>query len=64
MPRLHMDNHAPRDHQLSLWALRMLDTEKVIPQIKLHVNPQVSLTQSHEFPNAITRSEGTCVTAY
>jgi hypothetical protein len=43
MPRLHVDNRAPGDHQLSFWVLLTLDTEEVISQIKLRVNPQVSL---------------------
>jgi hypothetical protein len=44
MPKLDMNNCTPRDHELHFQVLRMLDTEEVIPQIKLRVNPQVSLT--------------------
>jgi hypothetical protein len=38
-----MDIRAPGDHQLSFWVLLTPDTEEVISQIKLWVNPQVSL---------------------
>jgi hypothetical protein len=51
MRRLDMDNHAPGDHQLHFWVLRTPDTGEVIPQIKIQVNPQESLTQSHEGRN-------------
>jgi hypothetical protein len=44
MPRLGMNDHAPRDCQLPFGVLRTSDKEGVIPQIKLRVNPQVSLT--------------------
>jgi hypothetical protein len=50
MPRLNLDNHALIDHQLSFRILRAPDAE-VLPQIKLRVDPQVSLTQSHEGRN-------------
>jgi hypothetical protein len=43
-----MDNRALGDRQLIFWILQMPDMEEVIPQIKLWVNPQVSLSQSHE----------------
>jgi hypothetical protein len=48
MPELDMNNHAPRDCQLCVQVLQMLDTEEIIPQIKLMIDPQVSLTQSLE----------------
>jgi hypothetical protein len=43
-----MDNRAPRDRQLSIGVLRAPDMEEVLPQIKLRVDPKVSLAQSHE----------------
>jgi hypothetical protein len=48
MPRIDMHIHAPRDCQLHFWVLQMWDMEEGISQIKLRVNPQESLTQSHE----------------
>jgi hypothetical protein len=51
MPRLDTDNRAPRDCHLRFRVLRTPDMEEVIQQIKLRVNPQVSLTQSHEGHN-------------
>jgi hypothetical protein len=48
MPRLGMNNHTPGDHQLHFRVLRTPDTEEVIPQIELRINPQVGLTQSHK----------------
>jgi hypothetical protein len=48
MPRLDMNNRTPRECQLRFWVLRMPDTKEVNPQIKLMVNPLVSLTQSHK----------------
>jgi hypothetical protein len=48
MPKLDMNNRTPRECQLRFWVLRMPDTKEVNPQIKLMVNPLVSLTQSHK----------------
>jgi hypothetical protein len=43
-----MDNRAPENRQLSFRILQKLDMKEVLPQIKLRVDPQVSLTHSHE----------------
>jgi hypothetical protein len=51
VPRLNMDNHAPRDRQLSFRILRAPDVKEVLSLIKLTVDPQVSLTQSHKGHN-------------
>jgi hypothetical protein len=48
MPRLDMNNRAPRDHQLHFRVLGMPDTEEIIPQIELRIISQVCLTQSYE----------------
>jgi hypothetical protein len=48
MLKLDMNNRALRDCQLHVRVLRTLDTEEIISQIELRVNPEVSLTQSHE----------------
>jgi hypothetical protein len=48
MPRLNMNNRAPRDYQLHVRVLQTLNTEEIIPHIELGVNPQVSLKQRHE----------------
>jgi hypothetical protein len=48
MPRFDMNNRTPDDYQLHFPVLRTADMEDIIPQIKRKVNPQVSLTWSHE----------------
>jgi hypothetical protein len=48
MHRLDMNSRAPRDRQLCFRVLWTPDTEEVILQIKIKVNPQVSRTQSYE----------------
>jgi hypothetical protein len=50
VPHRNMDNRAQGDHQLSFGILPMPDVE-VLPQIKLRVDPQVSLTQNDEGRN-------------
>jgi hypothetical protein len=39
MPGLDMNHHAPKDRQLHVWVMWTPDTEEIIPQIKLRVNP-------------------------
>jgi hypothetical protein len=39
MPGLDMDDHTPRDHQLSFGILHMPNTEEILPQINLRVDP-------------------------
>jgi hypothetical protein len=41
---LDLDDHAPKDQQLSSWILQTPDAKEVLPQIKFRVDPQVSLT--------------------
>jgi hypothetical protein len=48
MLKLDINNSAPRDCQLRFLVLWTSDKEELISPIKLRVNPQVSLTQSHE----------------
>jgi hypothetical protein len=78
MPQLDVDNNTPRDRQLCFWIVRTLEMKEVIPQIKLMVNPHVSLIESrrpqYEGPlrgsggvarghNAVATSGGTGVKA-
>jgi hypothetical protein len=44
MPHLNMNDCAPGDDQLNLGIMRTPYTEDIFPQIKLRVDPQVSLT--------------------
>jgi hypothetical protein len=48
VPWLDMNNRAPGDCQIRVWVLRPSNTVEIISQIEVRVNPQVSLTQSHE----------------
>jgi hypothetical protein len=48
MPRLSMDNCAPRNHHFHTQALWAPDTEEVIPQVEIGVNPHEVLRQSHK----------------
>jgi hypothetical protein len=48
MPGLDMDDCATRDHQLSFRILRTPNTEEILPQINLRVDPPICLTQSHK----------------
>jgi hypothetical protein len=57
LPELDMNNHAPGDCQLHVWVLQKLDTEEVIPQIKLRVNLQVGLTQSRNLNKSTPKDE-------
>jgi hypothetical protein len=43
-----MDDCATRDRQLRFSVLRMMDTEEVLLEIKIEVDPQVSFTQGHK----------------
>jgi hypothetical protein len=48
VPHLNMNDRAPEEHQLSFGIQRTPDTKELFPQIKLRVDPQVRLTQSHD----------------
>jgi hypothetical protein len=51
MPHLNMDNRTHGDRQLNFGILRAPNGKEAHPHIKLRVDPQVSLTQSHEGHN-------------
>jgi hypothetical protein len=51
VPHLNVDNHASGDCQPSFRILWAPDTKEVLPQVKLTVDPQLSLTQSNEGRN-------------
>jgi hypothetical protein len=46
-----MNNCAPEDCSLHDGVLLTSDTEEIVPQVELGVNPQVGLPQSHEGSN-------------
>jgi hypothetical protein len=48
VPGLDTDDRTLGDRQLSFGILRTLNMKEILPQINLRVDPQVSLTQSHE----------------
>jgi hypothetical protein len=48
MSELDMNDCTPRDCQLHVWVLWTPDTEEIIPQVEMGVNPHVGLTQSHK----------------
>jgi hypothetical protein len=48
MPKLGVDNHAPRNNQFRVWVLRTQDAKEIVPLVKMGVNPHVGLTQNHK----------------